>query len=499
MKKVSAALLMLGLSLPVMSPAAEFQPLGTVGIGGAGVARTTDASAAYWNPAGLAFYQKPFSAKLKAGAGVNINSSLAENVDKLGKMDINDLRNLSFSTTSLDTAANLTVSAQAVEFIGIVNDLDHHHGTLAVTPGGQLALQYRNFGVGVFAGSELGAYELSDTANVRPGDPALTSISTFATGIGAAAGRPAIPLFTAAQYSQITTAFQTSGATAGQATAITDTLERQLTATGGNKSGQSAQQLAAAMTHMAQSFAGGGSIEQNKTSIELRGLLLAEIPIAYGYKFDLGTLGQIGVGGAVKIMQGTAFASSEQVVTIKDSGDIVKKITDKRTDSINFGVDVGVLWRYADMLNVGLVAKNLNSPEFDVPLFTPVDANVAVNRTIKVEPQIRFGAALEPLSWLTLAADCDLTSNKTVLPGRESQNLGGGVDIHPLGWLALRLGMYANLAETSAGPVGTFGLSLGPQWLRLDLDGAMAFESAKYKDSSYPREAKVEFGLSTMF
>ena len=41
--------------LPTAASAYEFQPLGALGIGAAGVARTTDAYASYWNPAGLAF------------------------------------------------------------------------------------------------------------------------------------------------------------------------------------------------------------------------------------------------------------------------------------------------------------------------------------------------------------------------------------------------------------------------------------------------------------
>ncbi len=509
MKKLNFVTALLCLSLPTVVNATEFQPLGAVGIGGAGVARTIDAYASYWNPAGLAFYQKPFSARFNAGVGININSSLADNVDKLGKMDINDLKNLSFTSITPPQAA-LSSTAQAVEFVGIVNDLDRNRGTLTVTPGGVLAFQYRNYGFAAVVTSELSSFPESDTTTIRPGDPTVSSVTNFATGIGAVAGTPASPvqLFSQTQRDQIAAAFQASGASPAVAQAIVNKLETQLTSAGGNKSGQSSQQLTDAMIRMGQSFSNNaGSIENNNSTVEFRGIILSEIPIAYGYKFDLGKLGQVGVGGAIKIMNGTTFASSVQLVSIKDSGDLVKKATDRKTDSINVGVDLGALWRnelpVVGPLNVGVVLKNLNSPEFDLPQFTVTtvgrnSGGALSNQKVRVDPQARMGAALDPLSWLTVAADMDLTKNSTVLPGHDSQNIGGGVDIHPLNWFAVRAGMFGNVADSSAGPVATGGLSFGPKWLRLDLDAAVALESGKYKNNTYPREAKVEFGLSTM-
>ncbi len=486
--------------LPTAASANEFQPLGALGIGAAGVARTTDAYASYWNPAGLAFYEKPFSAKLNAGVGININSSLADNMNKLGKMDVNDMKNLSFSNTALDIPANLSASAQAVEFVGVVNDLDRNEGTLTVTPVGGLAFQYRNFGVGAMVTSELGSFPVSDTVNVRLGDPAISTLSNFAEGIGATLGTPQRTLFNTTQRAQIEAAFFNNGAngvSAAQATAIVNKLEGQLLA--GNKSGQTSQQLADTMINVAQSFSSNqGSIENNLSSIELRGIILIDIPIAYGHKFDLGPFGTIGLGGAFKVIQGTVFARSQQLVNINSSSDIIKRMTDLKAESTNFGVDLGALWRYADMLNVGIVVKNLNSPEFDSPTFTTVQGT-QFSKKFRVDPQVRMGAALDPLSWLTVAADCDLTKNSTVLASRKSRNIGGGFDLHPLSWFAVRAGMYANLAETTTGPVGTFGISLGPKWLRLDLDAASAFETGRNKDSTYPRDARVEFAMSTTF
>lgn len=498
MKRIKAAAVVLALAIPGGAGALEFQTPGTLGIGGAGVARTTEASAVYWNPAGLAFHDKSFSSRLNAGVGISVNSTLAENVDKIGKMDVSTLTNLSFSGSSTTQDA-LNASAQAVEYIGIVNDLDHNKGTLVATPGGMLAFQYNSIGVGAIVSSEWVSFPTADTTNVRPGNPTLTTIPLFAAGIGASGVTASGTLFSATQRAAIENAFLVNGAvSAAQAKSIVDKLEGQLQSATGNKSGQTSQQLADALIHMADSFTTGQSIENNTTAVVLSGITLAEIPIAYGHKFDLGSFGKFGLGAAFKIMQGTVYYTSKELVSINGSSDIFKDVKNNKADSTTFGVDLGAQWRYEDLkfmgpINVGLVVKNINSPQFD-----GYQSATVTTSKVKVEPQARLGVAFDPLSWLTLAADMDVTKNKTILPGIDSQNIGGGLEAH-FSWMALRTGVYKNIADSANKPVVTAGLSLGPQWLRLDIDAAASTEKTQYDNKSYPREAKVEFGLSTTF
>ncbi|GAC1471234.1 MAG: hypothetical protein PVSMB11_07010 [Desulfuromonadaceae bacterium] len=483
MKRTKIAAALFCLSLPVAANAASFQPLGKTGMGGAGVAVTTDSFASYWNPAGLAFYDKTFSAKFNGGVGININSALAENTDKLGKLDFNNLNDLNVSTNPNAIKA----AGEAVQFIGILKDIENRGGTLTVNPGGALAFQYRNYGLGAFASSEMDVYvNKVDTVNILPANN-NTTLPQFATNIGATTGRPATVVFSTAQYNTIVAAFSGN-------IAVVDTLERQLAAS--NKAGLPTEQLAQALIDLGKSFGGtNASINNNTTSLAAKGLLLTEVPIAYGYKLDLKEFGQLGVGGAVKVMMGKVYGRIITIQEAKGSNNIVKKITDSQTDSTTVGLDLGISWRkelpLVGQFNAGLVAKNLNSPEFDNPTDFP-------GKT-KVEPQFRMGVAVDPFTWLTVAADMDITKNKSLAPGNESQNFGFGAELKPFSFVALRGGMYTNIADSSAGPVGTFGLSLGPNWLRLDLDGAVAFKSATFDNKSYPREAKVGFGLSTMF
>ena len=477
--------------------AAEFQPIGnTLGIGGAGVARTYDAYAPYWNPAGLAFNSHSFSSRLTGGAGIRISSSMAENVDRIGKLDVNQLRDLNI-TNLTDTANNRSLVGKAGEFVGVLNDLDHNDGNLSANADAVLGFQYDHFAVGGFSTMELASFPSIDTAAVAFGG--VTTPATLATAIGATPSATATTnFFTSTQSAAIASAF--GGGTTG--TGIANALDAQYGGTA-PVTGQSNQQLSDALVKVGSAMTNStGSLENNGSTLEYRGLILVDVPLSYGYPIDLGRFGTLGVGGSVKVMWGRAFIGESQIVQVKNSGDIVKNITDHYQDSTTWGVDLGALWRYSDWLNVGVVAKNLNSPEFDAPTVAVRTVNsVPVNPggPIKVKPMVRTGISLDPLSWLTIAGDLDLTENDTVLIGQKSRNIGGGVEIHPLTWFKLRGGIYKNLANGEVGAVPTFGLTLGTKWVNFDLDGAMALKSGRYKDTEYPREARAQFSLNFLF
>ncbi len=515
MKKIMTAVTLLGLSLPVMAQAMEFQTPGALGMGRAGVARTTDSYATFINPAGLAFYEKSFSMRLGAGVGVAISSSLADNVDKIGKLDL--------STTDMNYSAGATAqqvtdaTAKAAQYAGVLQDLNDKKGDLAVNVDLTLGFQFRNFGLGIIGISEVGAGVGSvDLVNIRAGNTGVaTSVTQLSADMGASSlnSNGIATYFSPAEYSKLLEALApaatSTAAQIQQAKNLLTTLEVQLKSSGGNTTGLTPAQIAQGLQVIAPTLtatsAANTSIDNNKTTVLLRGLAVVEVPLAYGHKFDLGSFGKLGIGAAAKVMQGTVYSTDYEVMKLKDSKDITSKVKDNHSESTQLGVDLGVLWRLEEIkfigpINVGLAVKNLNSPKFDGPK-DPV--TFAPTEKVKVEPQGRIGLGLEPLSWLSLAADFDITKNKTIMQGRDSQNIGGGLEAHfehwYALWLALRAGAYKNIAETAGKPVITGGLSLGPRWMRFDLDAAVATATGRYDNQSYPREAKVEFGLSTTF
>lgn len=131
------------------------------------------------------------------------------------------------------------------------------------------------------------------------------------------------------------------------------------------------------------------------------------------------------------------------------------------------------------------MAKNLNSPSFDT----------ADGANIKADLQLRTGLQYRVNDSLDIAGDLDLTSNKTLIPGYDSQMLGGGLNYHPLSWFAFRGGLMQNLANSDDGVVYTAGLVLGPKAFQLDMSAQMASKSGSYDGNDIPKYAKVNVAL----
>ncbi|QEM68448.1 conjugal transfer protein TraF [Geobacter sp. FeAm09] len=462
----------------------EFHPIGTaVGMGGAGVANTTGAYAAYWNPAGLAF-SKDVSIKLGAGAGAQIGGSLANNVDRLSRLSDPTTGSLDISGGS--TTTNLQRVGDAVQVIGLLNEIGNDKkGTLTLGGNAMLGVQIRHFGFGVFGTFEGGALPEPDLTNIA--FSGVTSYAALAASIGATGTvTRGTAFFTAAQISAITAAF--GGGTSGQDIAYT--IEKQLVAS--NVTNISAQSATDSLVKLGNSMAAGstaGTLDQNTSAIRSRALALLEYPLAYGYPIDFGYYGTVGIGGAVKLMQGRAYLSTVKIFN-SNSSDIVKKMTGTYQDSLTWGVDVGAVWKYK-MLNVGVVAKNLNSPSFSM-------TDLGDSAGYRVRPLVRSGFSAEVLSWLSLAADLDLTKNETALPGVKRQSLGGGLEMTPLDWLKVRLGASTNINGGDTALL-TAGFTLGTPVFSFEVDGGASPDSGTYKGNSYPREAMVNFALSSQF
>ena len=87
-------------ALPLRAPAVEFAIVGprAMGMGGAGVAVTTDALATYWNPAGLAM-SKTFDMRVQGSA---------QGIDRLGVIDtVKDINDINLNDSSASNQARL--------------------------------------------------------------------------------------------------------------------------------------------------------------------------------------------------------------------------------------------------------------------------------------------------------------------------------------------------------------------------------------------------------
>lgn len=163
------------------------------------------------------------------------------------------------------------------------------------------------------------------------------------------------------------------------------------------------------------------------------------------------------VGTTVKVLRG--FVGGGQV-----QGEHVGAVLDRGAEldghgSTEFDLDLGAMYAFSAG-RLGLVVRNLREPEFDDP--------TAADSTLKLERQVRVGAAFTPGRhgavpgpWTTVAIDVDVTRLRQV--DGERRNLAIGAEQ----WLAgrrvgIRGGFRVNTLETTT-RAGSAGVSLAPR------------------------------------
>ena len=356
--RVTLALLLLAMNGHAL--AAEFVIVGPrqMGMGGAGVAITTDALATYWNPAGLAMTQT-VDVRIVGGG---------QAIDRLGIADaINDLENFNPNDTS---PANI---AKAQDIANRIN-----------RPGANTSF---NGAAGLYIKGHFGEHAFG------------FNISDLPTGGGFVS------------------------------TPVSATVN--------------------------------GSTVNITGAMAVRAMEARQAAFSYAYAF---ADKMFSIGVTAKIIQGAAYNGTQN---LQGGQDI--KLSDslgKATISTTYGIDVGAIYRPSSWLRFGIVAKDLNQPEFDAP-----DGS-----TIKLGPQVRGGMALNPYSSLTLSADVDITSNKTLVPGVKSQVLSLGAEQTILTeFLSFRVGAFKNMQDPGTPFTPTAGLGVRIFAFRLDLGGGYDF------------------------
>ena len=514
MKRMMTAVTLLGLSLPVLAQAAEFQPIGALGMGGAGVARNNGALTAYWNPAGGAFNDSPFAMNLGVGVGARGSNGLAENVDRMKDIKFDAVKDFNSLTATAATVGDM------VKAVTIIKDIENRQGNLALNAQAPLGFAIKHVSFGIFSNFEGSILPKADTTNILPNSVTAAGAATTTVNVTdlynavAAAGVTYAPVgyFSTAQLNGLAAEFNKTLGDITKANQLAFAIDNQFK---GNSIPASTT-YDSLITFVPVLAAGGNNtFNKNTTSAMTKAFMYYEIPLAYGHPFDFGEYGKLGIGATAKIISGAVYQNQVLLVNRPggdnaDSNDLVKDMTKNSKASVNFGLDLGALYKYDKWLSVGLVAKNLNSPRFAAPSYDkPVfDETKKVMSTVKVDgeevklkPQFRTGVAVEPYSWLTIASDLDLSENDTLAPGTvvgssvKSRNFGGGLEVHPYSWLRIRGGAYKNLANSDIGTVLTTGFTL----FVLDVDGAFATKTFKVGNSTLPQEAKVQVALSFTF
>ena len=227
------------------------------------------------------------------------------------------------------------------------------------------------------------------------------------------------------------------------------------------------------------------AIEDGRTYLKLTGVAYTEIFLSHARTISLPS-GDLNLGGTLKVMPGYAYDGKVEIDT--ESENVDNKAKDWENKTTSWGVDTGVLYKPKrfEKLAVGLVLKNVNTPGFKTK-----DGN-----KLKIRPQVRSGISYD--CWndrITLAADIDITNNKTFIPGYESQFIGAGAGFHPYSWLSLRTGIMNNIRESHEGVILTAGVGIGVKWLQLDIAGQMSTKKTEYDREDIPCYTQAQVSL----
>ena len=412
----------------------EFQSLGglSTSMGGAGVASASGSLAGYYNPA-LLTQKKGVEISLGVGAGIRENN-IGESIDKLSNMNLtdsldrigNNAPNITTNTLSKKNTQEDRDNIQEAQ--DILKNIGSNNG-ISLMPSAYLGVQYDNMSIGVYSTSDIAVSADIDTKrtglSVKDEDNGLYYNYNPTTDN--------YTLINQAEYERTSLQY---------------------------------------------------ALDTNLSTLKAQGLATVEVPISYAQAFEL-PQGELSVGGSLKLIHGTTYTQTLSVDS--DNSNDSDTLNENKKESDNIGIDVGLLFKPSNIqkLQVGLVAKNLNSPSFDT----------AHGKKLKADLQLRTGLQYRVNDSLDIAGDLDLTSNKTLIPGYDSQMLGGGLNYHPLSWFAFRGGLMQNLANSNDGVVYTAGLVLGPKAFQLDMSAQMASKSGSYDGNDIPKYAKVNVAL----
>ena len=168
------------------------------------------------------------------------------------------------------------------------------------------------------------------------------------------------------------------------------------------------------------------------------------------------SFGNITVGGNLRNIDATSYEDSQWL--FDDPGTGIGDITDGlETDESAMAIDVGAVVELTPMLDVGIVGKDVNSPDLGL---------------LELDPRYRIGAALT-LPMVTVAADYDLTEDDSGGTKYQDWAIGAEFDV----WaIALRAGLSNNSGLSGAPTLIHLGLGLG----FLDIGAAYADEGDYY-------------------
>jgi len=428
-------------------------------LGGAGVAIVEPDLAGYWNPAALAF-AGGWSARLPGSLQVSVENGALRTIG-----DVFGAARASAASLARVRASQPLSPGQARQSVGLLAGelprLDDERASLQtnVAFGGS-----GHWGAYGFSALSLSVGNLQPVYSPRDlalssvaGDPATSIVNVVGTG-------PYDGPLDATLAAEITAAAPAwSPAQAGQLVAF---AEQAGVDTADARSRAAVLQIAGD-TASADPARNAWS---NASGADVQGLSTQEVGFSYADRIPVPIFAaldkRVGFGWTLRYMYGITFRERVSYHDGLSAADAAREIASMpgRTTSQNVGLDLALDARLVEWLRFGIVARNVNGPEFDV----------AGDGALEVDPQVRAGLGVSAVPHLLLAVDVDLSENGSIAsPGFRSRQLAAGAEYQlPLAratTLALRFGAHGNLAPATNHDVMLSG-GLGLRWRQLSVD-----------------------------
>ena len=232
-----------------------------------------------------------------------------------------------------------------------------------------------------------------------------------------------------------------------------------------------------------------------------------EAALGYGFYLVRG----VRLGGNVKVIQGTTMEKNFDLSSNVGIGSLMKHSWNHKKLSADWGIDLGASINFSELFNgnfifnpdIGITAKNLNTPTFKRPDRPNMAPNLPWNTDkYELKPQYRAGAAIHPFTnRLTIAADLDLNKNETSIKGIEYKSRQLSLGAEAIVWndhtfqVPLRVGMNKNLAEDDAPTYITAGFGVLDHDFDFELGLAVGDRTERIKKYDIPNA----LGLSMTF
>lgn len=450
------------------------------GMGGAGVAVVDDATAAHWNPGALAFGETR-EASFPLSFSTTIEGDTLAQADAI--TDFLDATAFGGILAKMEGGQPLTLSElrDALELVGgLAPGLDDEgEGGLALPDAG-LQMRMGRLSVSVRGFGSLGIDPLLDAAAL-----AFSSDLDVPTQIANVVGLGSDRSGQFANPASQSLADSIAAATAWSQDQAEE-LVFQSEQAGLDTSAPGIQGLVTEIATQTGAL-GTQDLAQNASGAELRSLVTQEIGLGYAQPLFGG---RVGIGGNLRYVRGVTSFQHIDLDALASGTDVLDELTDFENTEVSqrVAVDAGILLRPGPRLRLGLVARNLNGPEFD--LAGPGDFGL--------DPQVRVGIAYRLLpNWL-VATDVDVTENETdALDGYGSRLLSVGTEFRiPLreADLALRAGAFTNVAsgaERAVTVTAGLGLRLGSLAFDLALGASPDFQEIRDGGTRIPRRIHV--------